>query len=325
MRKSQIIISIIVLILILTSISACASNNKSFEDNRKIKIVATLFPQYDFAKEIVKDRGEVILLLPPGVEAHSYEPTPQDIGSIRNADVFLYTGEYMEPWAEKIIKNIGTGDIIAVDLSQGIELLDEEEEDDEQDNHDNHDDHDGHHHGGKDPHIWLDPIYAQKMVDDIVEAVVRADGKNEDFYRENGEKYKEELKELDREFEETFEKTEHETIIYGGHFAFGYFTKRYGLDHISPYNGFTPNAEPSPKRITELMENMKTLGINTIYYEELIDPKVARVISEQTGAKMLLLHGAHNISKEELESEISYIEIMEGNLERLKQGLVYNE
>lgn len=309
MKKSKMITSILILVLILISVSACNSNNKSLKDNEKIKIVATLFPQYDFVKEIVKDKGEVILLLPPGVEAHSFEPTPQDIRSIRNADIFLYTGKYMEPWAEKMIKNIGEGDIIAVDLSKGIELLEE--------------DHDDHH--GKDPHIWLDPIYAQKMVDDIIEAVSEADSQNEDFYRKNGENYKKKLEELDKKFVETFEKTEHHTIIYGGHFAFGYFAKRYGLDYISPYHGFTPNAEPSPQRITELIENMKTLGINTIYYEELIDPKVARVISEQTGAKMLLLHGAHNLSKEELQSGISYMDIMEENLEKLKQGLVYNE
>ena len=324
MKKSKIITGILILVTILIFISACNSNNKSIEDNGKIKIVATLFPQYDFAKEIVKDKGEVILLLPPGVEAHSFEPTPQDIGSIRNANVFLYTGRYMEPWAEKIIKNIGDGDIIAVDLSKGINLIDEEHE--EYNTHDHKDDYNNHHdHGGKDPHIWLDPIYAQKMVDDIVEAVVKANKDNEEFYRENGESYKKRLEELDKKFVETFEKTEHKTIIYGGHFAFGYFTRRYGLDHISPYNGFTPNAEPSPKRIAELMENMKTLGINTIYYEELIDPKVAKVISEETGAEMLLLHGSHNVSKEEIERGISYLDIMEENLEKLKQGLVYNE
>ena len=315
MKKSKIITSILILVLMLILISACNSNNKSVKGNGKIKIIATLFPQYDFAREIVKDKGEVILLLPPGVEAHSFEPTPQDIGSIKNSDVFVYTGEYMEPWAEKMIKNIGEGDITVVDLSKGIELIDEDDCD--------HDDHD--HHGGKDPHIWLDPINAQKMVDSILEAVVKIDGENEDFYRENGEDYKKRLEELDKKFVETFKKTEHNTIIYGGHFAFGYFTKRYGLDYISPYNGFTPNAEPSPKKITELMENMKSLGMNTIYYEELIDPKVARVISEQTGAEMLLLHGAHNVSKEELESGVSYIDIMEENLEKLKQGLVYNE
>ena len=130
---------------------------------------------------------------------------------------------------------------------------------------------------------------------------------------------------MDKKFVETFSKVKHKTIIHGGHFAFGYFAKRYGLEYISPYDGFSPNAEPTPKKISELMNNMKSLGLNVIYYEELIDPKVAKIISEETGGKMLLLHGAHNISKEELESGISYIEIMESNLDRLKEGLGYDE
>lgn len=340
MKKTKIFISILILVLTLNLVTGCNSvkkeSTKDKGDGEKIQIITTLFPQYDFAREIVKDKGEVSLLLPPGVEAHSYEPTPQDIGNIKKADVFIYTGEYMEPWAEKVIKNVGEDNVAIVDLSGGIKLIDEDDHEhneleadheghEDEHEEDNNNGHDGHHHGGKDPHIWLDPVYAQKMVDDIVETVVKVDKDNEDFYRANGEAYKKKLAELDRKFTETFEKTEHKTIIYGGHFAFGYFAKRYGLDYISPYNGFTPNAEPTPQRITELIQNMKSSGMNVIYYEELIDPKIAKIISEQTGAKMMLLHGAHNVSKEELELGISYIKIMEDNLEKLKQGLVYNE
>ncbi len=331
MKKRNFLISIIILILTLSLVTGCNSVKKESTNNKegkeKIQIITTLFPQYDFAREIVKDKGEIDLLLPPGVEAHSYEPTPQDISKIKKADVFIYTGEYMEPWAEKVIKNVGEDNIAIVDLSEDIELIDEDDHEyhDQEEEHEGHEDDDGHHHGGKDPHIWLDPVYAQEMVDNIVEAVVKVDKNNEDFYRENGDAYKEKLAELDKKFTETFEKTEHKTIIYGGHFAFGYFAKRYGLDYISPYNGFTPNAEPTPQRITELIQNMKSSGMNVIYYEELIDPKIANIISEQTEAEMMLLHGAHNVSKEELESGISYIEIMEDNLEKLKQGLVYDE
>lgn len=313
MKLNRFFIIIIILALIVIFITGC--NSYEYEKdlyNDKIKIITTLFPQYDFANEIVKDKGEVKLLLPPGVEAHSYEPTPKDIVDIKKADVFIYTGKYMEPWAEKMIKEIDDSTIV-IDISKGIELVDEE---DWEHNHEHH---------GKDPHIWLDPVYAQKIVDNILEGIIKADSKNENFYRQNAENYKEKLAELDKKFVETFSKVKHKTIIHGGHFAFGYFAKRYGLEYISPYDGFSPNAEPTPKKISELMNNMKSLGINVIYYEELIDPKVAKIISEETGGKMLLLHGAHNISKEELESGISYIEIMESNLDRLKEGLGYDE
>lgn len=313
MELNRFFTIIIVLALIVISITGCGNYEYDKDSsNENIKIIATLFPQYDFAKEIVKDRGEVSLLLPPGVEAHSYEPTPKDIVDIKKADVFIYTGKYMEPWAEKIIEDMDDSTVV-IDISQGIELIDEE-------------DWEGHHeHHGKDPHIWLDPVYAQKIVDNILDGIIKADKENEQFYRQNAEGYKEELEKLDQRFVETFSRTKYKTIIHGGHFAFGYFAKRYGLEYISPYDGFSPNAEPTPKKISQLVNNMKSLGLNVIYYEELIDPKVAKIISEETGAKMLLLHGAHNISKEELKSGISYIEIMESNLDRLKEGLGYDE
>jgi zinc transport system substrate-binding protein len=123
----------------------------------------------------------------------------------------------------------------------------------------------------------------------------------------------------------TLEKCKSRTIIYGGHFAFGYFARRYGLEYLSPYAGFSPNAEPTPRKIAELIETLKKTGSSCIYYEELLEPRVARIIAENTGAKLLLLHGAHNISRDELDQGVTYLEIMQGNLERLKLGLGYYE
>ena len=324
MRKVRNSITGLMILAILILVSGCNTiDNKKSIDNEKLKVITTLFPQYDFVKEIAKDKVDVSLLLPPGVESHAYDPTPQDMTNIKKADIFVYTGQYMEPWAEKIVEIGKNEKLVIVDTSKGIELIDEEDHEHEEEH--GHEEGYDHEHGGKDPHIWLDPICAQKMVDNIVEGLITADKGNEKFYRENGEEYKKKLQQLDEKFIETFRKTKYNKIMYGGHFAFGYFAKRYGLEHISPYNGFTPNAEPTPKRIAELIKNIESSGIKVIYYEELINPKVAKIISDQTGAEMLLLHGAHNLSKSELESGISYIEIMEQNLERLKQGLGYGE
>ncbi len=423
----------------------------------KLKIVTTLFPQYDFTREIGKDKVDVALLLPPGTESHSFEPSPKDIVNIQKSDLFIYTGEAMEPWAHKLIETIKGKKVVVVDTSAGIELMKEEDHDEHEGEEGEHpfewagafvlkkgeytwtfakvdgeyadpqmgmvilpsdkkgpagieavqekaeklfagsavvkqgsstltpgerlytlkfdnakgstvfkisivkegtyvfftehlpsefeaDEHffkdakaadveavaqepaeEHHHHGGKDPHIWLDPVYAQKMVDNIVAGLVKADAKNAGFYKQNGAAYKKRLQELDQKFSDAFKRTKYKTIIYGGHFAFGYFAKRYGLQHISPYSGFAPDAEPTPRRIAELVKKLKESGLKVIYYEELIDPKVARVISNQTGAKMVLLHGAHNVSKKELEAKISYIQIMEENLQKLKQGLGYGQ
>lgn len=316
---------------LLVTLIGCNSNSakttSELAETKSIKVVTTLFPQYDFVREIAKDKVAVSLLLPPGVESHSFEPTPKDIADIGKADMFIYTGKYMEPWADRIIENVN-GKILVVDTSIGTDLIDEDthkDEDAHQHKHEHEDKHEHEHHGGKDPHIWTDPIIAQKMVDNIVAGFIAIDAENESFYKENGEAYKKKLQQLHEKFVETFTRTKYNKIMYGGHFAFGYFAKRYGLEHISPYSGFAPNAEPTPQRIVELIKNIEKSGINTIYYEELVDPKVARVIADQTGAQMLLLHGAHNVSKDELASGISYLEIMEGNLKRLKIGLVYNE
>jgi len=323
MKRFKSYMLVLLIITILTFTVGCSKNTDEIivePITTKIQVVTSLFPQYDFVREIGKDRVEVSLLLPPGVESHSYDPTPRDVVNIQKADVFIYTGEYMEPWAHRVIDITKGEEVLIVESGKGVDLMEEEDAHD----HDNEEEEDDHN-SGKDPHIWVDPVYAQIMVDNILEGLVMADPENESFYKENAEAYKERLNQLHNKFTETFQKTKHNTIMYGGHFAFGYFTKRYDLEHISPYSGFAPDAEPTPQRISDLIKTINNTGIKVIYYEELIDPKVARVISEQTGAEMMLLHAVHNISKDELEAEVSYISIMEDNLEKLKIGLGYRE
>ena len=447
----------IFLILLLGCFSAFAQEGKG-----KMEVVTTLFPTYDFAKQIGQDKVNVSLLLPPGVESHTFEPKPQDVVRINKADVFIYTGKYMEPWAEDLLKGVSNKKLLVVDASTGIELMSEghhghgehafewagsfdldageyvwsfakvggeyadpamkmailaasksgsdgiEEVEEtaegllkaekvnarntgevlapsavsafhlnfdpgkevtvfrvkiekkgtyvfftehmptefeagehffknavredieplaqEPEGEHGHEageahEHGHHHHGGKDPHIWVDLANDQIMVDTIAKALAEKDPANSAFYLNNAKEYKLKLADLDRRFKETLATAKHKTIIYGGHFAFGYFAKRYGLEHDSPYDGFSPNAEPSPKAIASLIEKLKKSGIKYIYYEELLDPKVARTISQETGAKLELLHGAHNVSKDELTRGVTFIDIMEDNLRKLKVGL----
>ncbi|GAB1401861.1 metal ABC transporter substrate-binding protein [Elusimicrobiota bacterium] len=281
---------------------------------RKPQIITTLFPTYDFAKQIGRDKIDITLLLPPGVEPHTFEPKPQDIVKINKSDIFIYTGKDMEPWAEDLLKAIPNKNLKVVDASSGIEFISGKEEHDEENNHD-------HHHTEKDPHIWLDFENAMIMVDTIAKALIEKDPANKDFYLKNATEYKDKLADLDNRVKETLAGAKHKTIIYGGHFTFGYFAKRYGLEYDSPYEGFSPNAQPSPKAIGELIKKLKKSQIKYIYYEELLDPKVARTISQATGAKLELLHGAHNVSKTELKSGITFIDIMNDNLKKLKEGL----
>ena len=301
-------ISLILLIIIV--LTGCQAPTTQ-ESDGKITIMATLFPQYDFARIVGGDQVTVTLILPPGVEAHAYEPTPKEVGAIQKADLFLYTGEQMEPWAHRLVS--ANEQVKAVDLSQAIVPLEQTEDD--------HEDHDEHEHEGIDPHIWTDPNNAITMVETIRDELSETLPEQADYFEDNAQKYITELKQLDRDFKDLFaEKINHE-IFFAGDNAFGYFIQRYDLHFHTPYTGFSPDAEPSPRAITELMEKMTRSESKVIYYEELIEPKVAQVIRDATGADMMLLNGAHNISKEDLNAGVSYLDIMRQNLAALDKGL----
>ncbi|MDX9917257.1 MAG: zinc ABC transporter substrate-binding protein [Gudongella sp.] len=316
--KKLILLITLIMILMLLFISGCTKDEINQRDNDdsvdgKITVVATLFPQYDFARTIGGDKINVKLILPPGVEPHSYEPTPMDVIQMNKSELFLYTGEDMEPWAFNMIQNLEAEGVLVIDLSKSIELMDSDHEHTEDDSH------------AKDPHYWTDPNLASVMVEDILQAILNLDSPNANYYTGNADRLKSELSQLDQDIRNAIEKMGSRTILSGGHFAFGYFAHRYGLISMSPYEGFSPNAEPTPKSISELIDTIKETGAKAIFYEELIDPKVARIISEESGAEMLMLHGVHNVSQNELESGKSYVDFMYENLENLKTGLGYND
>ena len=317
--KKRIIYIILSLVLII-SISGCIRDENDIDGETKPIITTTLFPQYDFSKIIVGDKFDVIMLLPPGVEAHSFELTPKDMSTITNSDLFIYTGETMEPWVNNIMDTLVEENVNVLDLSKGIKLKNFEFESQE------HPEEDEEHEDLQyDPHYWTDPMNAKVMVDEILKDVVSIDKANEQYYTKNAEELKESLDKLDEEIREVVNNSESKTIISGGHFAFGYFADRYGLEYTSPYEGFSPNAEPSAQAIANLVKIVEETGAKAIFYEELVDPKIAEIISEQTGIEMLELHAAHNVSKEQLESDVHYIDIMNKNLENIKKGLGYNE
>jgi zinc transport system substrate-binding protein len=323
--RIKINVLLILSIAFILVLSGCSADSKEpgnvlngEDETEKLAVVATLFPQYDFARIIGGDKVNVSLLLPPGVEAHSYEPTPQDMAAFIKSDIFFFTGEGMEPWAVNIAENLVLEGVGVVDLSQGIPLLEAEEEiiDTEEEDHEEH---------SFDPHYWTDPNMAMLMIDQILQEFKELDPENAVYFEGNAQGLKEELAKLDEAIRYVISKSESRTILSGGHFAFGYFAHRYGLDHLSPYEGFSPNAEPSPQSITKLVETIRRTNAGAIFFEELADPKVARVISDETGVKMLMLHGVHNISQDDIDSGRGYLDIMYSNLENLKIGLGYHE
>ncbi len=293
-------------------ILSCKKKDERQPETKKLTVVTTLFPLYDFAKNIGGDHADVSLLLPPGVESHGFEPKPADIVKINKSGVFIYIGEHMEPWASKILKSIDNKGLVVVDSSKGITLIKESGEDGH-----GHD----HRHKEMDPHIWLDFGNAQRMVDNMLEGFIKADAPNADAYRKNAGQYKAMLSALDNKFSEGLASCSTKYFIHGGHYAFGYMAKRYGLNYISAYHGFSHDSEPSAKRLAELVKKMKEHNIKHVFYEELVSPRVADTIAKETSAALLLLHAAHNITKGEWDKGVTFMGLMEQTLINLKTGL----
>lgn len=281
----------------------------------KLRIVATLFPQYDFARTIAGDKADVTLLLPPGVESHTFDPTLNDIFLIHDSDVFLYTGADMEPWAQRVISGAPSSTAV-VNVCENIERFDEAHGED-----DDNDEHDAEHKHGYDPHIWLDLRKAAQMVDNIADALCEKDAKNATQYRENAAEYKRELLRLDSEFEAMIRSAKRDTLVFGGRFAYQYFLERYGLHYVSVYDTCSSASEPSVARVVQVIDYIKNNSIPCIYYEEFADPKIARSISNQTDATLELFSTAHNVTKNQFASGVTFIDIMRQNFNSVEKGL----
>ena len=305
--------------------SACRDDKRKLSSGKqKIQVIASLFPLYDFARHIGGEKAEVLLLLPPGTEAHSFEPAPHDVIRIHEADIFIYTGMNLEPWVGEILKGAANKRIIIVDSSKGIggsrfhlsgsenPLNDHEERDFESGEY-------GSAYG--DPHIWLDFVFAQTMIDTICESFIRTDPSGEVFYVRNANKLKQTLTQLDTSYRAMLSGCRKNVIIHGGHSAFFYLADRYGLTYLPVYPSFAPDAEPTLQDLIGLIEKLRAHNLKHVFYEELITPKVAGTISRETGARLLLLHGAHNISREDYDQGVTFVSLMERNLENLRKGL----
>ncbi len=299
------------LVFFVVTLFSCGTKPQP-EDRQKITVVTTLFPLFDFTRSIADGKADILLILPPGVEAHAFEPKPADILKVDRAGLFIYTGRYMEPWAQDILKSTASNKLTIVDASSGIALS--------RLGSDRHSGKDGHGHGSYDPHIWLDFGNAMKMVDTITEGLCTADPGNSSFYRKNAGAYKEKLGTLDKTYQDALAACKKKALIHGGHFAFGYLARRYGLEYISAYEG-SPNAEPTARRIIALKNKMKENDIRYVFFEELLNPRVSELLARETGAKLLKLNGAHNITKDEFRNQVTFLSLMEDNLKNLKTGL----
>ncbi|MBA7470810.1 High-affinity zinc uptake system binding-protein ZnuA [subsurface metagenome] len=278
---------------------------------KKIRVVTSVFPLLEFAGGVSGERGEVSLLLPPGAEIHTWQPRPSDIIRLSSADLFIYIGADLEPWLHDLLKSVRNPSLRVLEASRGITLIDEEGI-----VHNAHE----HEHGAHDPHIWLDFKNDQRIVDKIAAVLSELDPEGSSVFKRNASIYKEKLQKLDQKFKDGLKDCVHRTIILGGHAAFGYLARSYNLRQISLY-GLSPDSRPTPKKLIKVVELAKKHRIKVIFFEIRVRDELAKVLAEEVGARTLVLNPGSNLTKEQLKSGKTFFDIMEANLENLKDGL----
>lgn len=309
------LIAILSVICIIFTFSSCNINND--ESSHNLNITSTIFPPYDFAREIAGDNANVQMLLNPGTESHTYEPTPKDIIKIQKSDIFIYIGGESEEWVTDILNTLDTSQMTVIRLMDYIEPLEEDEFDSEEDLH--HDD-EGHK-TEYDEHIWTSPKNAIIMTEKITDSICKCDKENEELYRENEKKYTEKLNKLDEEFSSIVKNGKRNTIVFGDRFPFAYFAKDYSLNYYAAFPGCSSESEPSAATMAQLIDVVTKENIPVVFYVEMSNQKVADTICEATNAKKLLFHSCHTLTKDEIDKGENYISIMKSNCKNLKEAL----
>lgn len=321
MKKLLIIFSI------LLFLSACTSKETVVE-KKQLKIMTTIFPQYDFTREIVKDKADVKMLLKPGAESHSYEPTPQDIKQIEESDVLIYVGGENDHWVEEILKTL-TKKPVTYKLIDMVQTLDEEIVEGMEDSHDHsHEEEEAHaegrghvHEGEIDEHVWTSIPNAISIVEKLSAIYATLDSEHATFYQDNAKDYQNRLQELDKQMQDVLAGAKRHTIVFGDRYPFRYFSENYGLEYYAAFSGCSTETEASAATVRYLIDRVNDEKIPVVFTIELSSGKIADAIVDATDAKKLELHSAHNVTKDQFEQGITYLDIMKQNIEVLKEAL----
>lgn len=287
-----------------------------------LSIVTTVFPAFDFAREIAGDRANVCLLVPPGSESHSFEPTAQDILRIQNCDLLICNGGESEVWLEDMLEGM-EGDIPVIVMMDCVETLEEEVKEGMQAQAHEHGEDESDEHGHEDEydeHVWISPRNAALISSAIAHSLCEADPSGADYYSARAESYCARLLELDDAFSSLVEAEGHPTMIFADRFPVRYFVEEYGLDYYAAFPGCAEQAEPSARTVAFLIDMVRQENTPAVFYIEFSNQKMADVICEDTGCKKLLFHSCHNVTRQQLDEGISYLRLMENNLDTLREA-----
>ena len=344
------------IVFLVSGLCGCTAGGNGEEnlpkDQKKLRIVTTIFPQYDFVRQIAGDNVSLTMLLKPGEETHSYEPTPQDIIAIQNADLFIYVGGENDEWVEDILESPEmedvkrlrlvdcVGNILAEEHVEGMKEErghsheDEEEESHDEEEEENHDEEEHFLHSAEeteeehnehvhtmDEHVWTSPGNAIDIVEHITEELCSLDPEHGQAYKDNAEAYEAQLKELDTEFRDVVENAKNHTLLFGDRFPFRYFAAEYGLDYYAAFSGCASDTEPSAATMAFLINKVKEEQIPVVLKMELSNDNIANAIAEACDVPVKVFYSSHNISAKQFEAGVTYLDLMKENVETLKEAL----
>ena len=325
MKLKKVILVIILIAIILVGIIAgvvLGKKNKTSNNNNteKIKVTASNFASYDFLRAIIGDNDniELTFLLGPGKDAHSYDPTAQDLITIQNSDLFIYIGGEMEKWADRVLPTLDTSNTKVICVADDIKTIDEqeidgaepEEEEDEEE-------------GAFDEHIWTSPDNAITMVNTLEKSMEEIDSSNSSKYKQNAENYIAKIKNVDKQIQEIVDNKKRDRLVFGDKMPMQYFINYYKLQVSAAFSGCSTETEPSSKTIAYLVNKAKEEKIPVILYIELNNGKVAKTIANEVGdgCKAMQIQTLHNVSKTDFDNEETWVSLMERNLDVLKAAL----
>jgi len=329
-------------VLAFGSLSAggCAAGQEEFDlsveneegKDKPLKVVATLFPYYDFTRQIAGSLIDLEMVVPAGMDSHSFEPTPADMRKIQEADVLICNGGAMEYWVSQVLEAIDREDLTVAVMMDCVETVEEEltegmespahshGEWDQESLH-GHESEDHEEEPEYDEHIWTSPVNAVKCVEAISQALCQADPVHTKEYEAGQKRCQEELLELDGQLRQVAAEKKRNMIIVADKFPFRYLAEEYGFEYRAAFSGCSTDTEPSARTIAFLIDKVKEEQIPVVYYLELSSSRVAEIIGEETKAVPMLLHSCHNVTRAEFEQGITYAELMQRNIESLRKGL----
>ena len=307
-----------VLLVLIIIIGAFAITGCNKQDSNKITIIASSFPGYDFARALTKDikNVEVKMLLKPGSEMHSYEPTPQDIININNSKLFIYIGGDSDNWIDGLLKDINTDNTKLVKLMDLVDLVEEEEVEGMEEEHEEEEEETEY-----DEHVWTSPQNAITILKKLKEEIIKVEGIDNDKVEKNENYYEKELSNIDSQFKEIVLNAKRKEVIFGDRFPLRYFVDAYGLKYYAAFPGCSEQTEASAKTISFLIDKVKKDKIPVVFHIELSSGKIAQTIADETGTKVLVFKTGHNISQSDFDAGITYVDIMKDNINVLREAL----